>query len=464
MSGKILIVDDDQDMCETLQMDLRRHGHEVIWRTSGEEAFNLINDFEIDIVLVDLFMPEINGIDLCHRIVTNWPDIPVIAMTAFGSLETAIEAIRAGAYDFITKPIDFEFLRLRLSHALKHRSLQERVKVLGEALERASRFETLLGSSPPMQKLYDQLTRMADSEASVLITGESGTGKELVARVLHKRSRRADGAFVAISCPALPETLLESELFGHVRGAFTDARSERKGVFLQAHGGTVFLDEIGDLPQSLQPKLLRALEAGTIRPVGADREFHFDARIIAATNHDLESAVHEGRFREDLFFRINVIQVELPPLRDRGSDILILAQHFVEGFTDQSNKKVVGLSESVAEKLLDYGWPGNVRELRNAMERAVALTRFEKIVVEDLPERIRTYQKTHLTLGGDNTSELLPMEEVERRYILHVLKTVGHNKTLAARVLGLDRKTLYRKLERYGVIEPSSSSDSTNQK
>jgi len=452
MSGRIMVVDDDRSMCELIEADLGRRGFHISWYTSAEEAFRVLQDGAFDAVLTDLMMPDMNGIDLCDRIVSNRPDVPVIVITAFGSLETAVKAIRAGAYDFVTKPVEMDMLALTLERAVKHRVLQEKVKTLNEVVERTKKFDELLGASVPMQNLYDQLSRMADSESTVLITGESGTGKELVARILHKQSRRHGGPFVAINCAALPETLLESELFGHIRGAFTDARSARKGLFLQAEGGTLLLDEIGDFPLSLQPKLLRALEERALRPIGGDREIPFDVRVIATTNRDLESAVEEGRFREDLFFRINVIQVELPPLRARGTDILLLAQHFMEQFATRSGKQVVGSSQAVAEKLLDYSWPGNVRELRNAIERAVALTQYEKLVVEDLPEKIRAYRSTDIIIGSGDPAELVSMEEVERRYILHVLQSAGGNKTLAARLLGLDRKTLYRKLRLYGAV------------
>jgi two-component system response regulator HydG len=300
-----------------------------------------------------------------------------------------------------------------------------------------------------MRDLWGQLTRIAESEVSVLITGESGTGREVVARAIHKQSPRRDGPFVPINCAALPDALLESELFGHARGAFTDAKTDRKGLFLQAEGGTLLLDEIGEMPLTMQVKLLRALEASTVRPVGGDKEVPFDVRVLTATNRDLESAVEEDQFREDLYFRINVFQIDLPPLRARGTDILLLAQHFVEMFRNSSGKQVSGISENAAEKLLAYRWPGNVRELRNVMERAVALTCYEKIAVEDLPEKIRDYRGTQVFIGGDDPTELVPLEEIERRYISHVLKTVGDNKALAARVLGLDRKTLYRKLKQY---------------
>jgi transcriptional regulator with PAS, ATPase and Fis domain len=298
-----------------------------------------------------------------------------------------------------------------------------------------------------MQELRQLIARVADSEASVLITGESGTGKERVAHAIHATSRRREGPFLAINCAALPEALLEAELFGHAKGAFTDAKTGRVGLFLQAERGTLFLDELGDLPLSLQPKLLRALQERMVRPVGGNSEVPFDARIIAATNQDLESAVVHKRFREDLYYRVNVVHLEVPPLRARGGDVLVLAQSFIERYALRENKQVRGISVPVGERLLAYGWPGNVRELQNAMERAVALTRFDEITVDDLPERIRRYQVSDVVVAAHDPSELVTLEEVERRYIHHVLEAVGGNKTLAARTLGLDRSTLYRKLQ-----------------
>jgi two-component system response regulator HydG len=298
--------------------------------------------------------------------------------------------------------------------------------------------------------VHELVERIADSDASVLITGESGTGKEVVARALHRGGRRKDGPFVAINCAALPETLLESELFGHERGAFTDARAARSGLFVQANGGTLFLDEIGELPLPLQPKLLRALQERVVRPLGGEREIPFDVRLVAATNRDLDTAVHDGRFREDLYFRVNVIHVPLPPLRARGGDILLLAQTFVGAYGARSGKQVTGLSPQAAERLLAYAWPGNVRELENCIERAIALAQHDQILPDDLPEKIRDYRRSHVLVASDDPAELVPLEEVERRYILRVLEAVGGNKSQAAQVLGLGRKTLYRKLEEYG--------------
>jgi two-component system response regulator HydG len=291
---------------------------------------------------------------------------------------------------------------------------------------------------------------VADSDASVLITGESGTGKEVVARALHARSKRRAGPFVAVNCAAMPEALLESELFGHTKGAFTDARAARTGLFLQADRGTLLLDEIGELPPGMQPKLLRALQERVVRPVGGSAEIPFDVRIVAATNRDLETAIEERTFRADLYYRLDVIHVELPPLRSRGSDVLVLAQRFVEEFATRAGKGVTGISAPAAEKLLAYAWPGNVRELMNCVERAVALTRYDQITVDDLPAKVKDHRPSHVLVASEDPSDLVPLEEVERRYVLKVLESAGGNKTLAARILGLDRKTLQRKVERSG--------------
>ena len=400
-------------------------------------------------MVTDLNMKGIGGLELCERIVERRGDLPVVVLTAFGSFETAVAAIRAGAYDFISKPVQLNVLAIALRRAAEHRALHDEVKRLRLEVGHPSRIENFIGRSPPMQRVHNLIAQVADAEASVLITGESGTGKEVVARALHRQSRR-QGAFVAVNCAAMPETLLESELFGHVRGAFTDAKEARPGLFLEARRGTLFLDEIGDMPLGLQPKLLRVLQERTVRPVGGAFELPVDVRILAATNRDLESAIEEKRFRDDLFFRINVIQIPLPPLRARVGDILPLVQHFLGQVAARAGKSVTGISPPAAAKLLAYPWPGNVRELVNCVERAVALTRHEQIVVDDLPDKIANHRSSQLVLGGDDPSELLSMDEVEKRYILRVLDAVAGNKTAAARILGFERKTLYRKLAHYG--------------
>ena len=449
MSARVLIVDDEKEMCLMLGEGLRRLGYASSWCLSADEAFEQVVADKIDVVATDLRMRGMNGLELCSRIVANRPDVPVIVMTAFGSLETAVETIRAGAFDFLTKPFEIETLALAVERATSQRALREEVKRLRRAVAETKSFDDLLGASPPMRKLYALIDRVADAEATVLITGESGSGKELVARALHRRGKRRDGAFVAVNCAALPEALLESELFGHVRGAFTDARDKRTGLFVQAHGGTLFLDEVGEMSLPMQAKLLRALETRTVRPVGSNTEIPFDVRLLAATNRDLATAVEEQRFREDLLYRLEVIPIEVPPLRSRGNDVLLLAQSFQDRHASVSGKKMAGLSSAVAEKLLAYAWPGNVRELSNAIERAVALAEYDQIMVEDLPEKIRGYKRSHILVAADDPDELVSMEEVEKRYVLRVLEAVGGNKNMAARVLGWDRKTLYRRLERW---------------
>ena len=451
MTGKVLIVDDDQAMCEMLDSDLRRRGFTTTWHTHAEEALTDIREADYNVILADINMPGLSGIQLCERVTLNRPDIPVIVITAFGSLNTAIAAIRAGAYDFITKPVDTDILELALSRAVSHHVLQEKIKRLTQEVAHTRSMDAILGQSPRMQSLFSQIERVADTNVSVLIIGESGTGKELVARTLHRQTVGRNGPFVPINCSALPEPLLESELFGYQRGAFTDAKKDHPGIFLEAHGGTLFLDEIGEIPMRLQPKILRALEERRVKPIGSSREIPFDVRIISATNKDLESAIVEKMFREDLFYRINVIQLEVPPLRTRGMDVLLLAHHFVKHFSIVIKKKVTGISSAAAEKLLSYSWPGNVRELRNAIERAVALTRFERLTVEDLPKKIRTYQTDELVMGTGDPSDLVSMEEIERRYIRYVIRTVKGNRTMAARILKIDRKTLYRKLQGYSI-------------
>jgi DNA-binding NtrC family response regulator len=444
----VLLVDDDRSLCEWVAGALGKKGIAVTWRTSASEGLGLLDVEDFSAVVADLNLRGMNGLELCERIASSRPDTPVIVITAFGSLETAVQAIRAGAYDFIAKPFEIEALRLTLERAASHRALRQELKRLRRAVDHEQRFGDLIGTSLAMRKVYDLIDRIAETDAAVLITGESGTGKELVARAIHARSRRAPGPFVALNCSAMPESLLETELFGHVKGAFTDARSSRTGLFLQAQSGTLFLDEVGELPLLLQPKLLRALQERRVRPIGSDTEVAYDARLVAATNRDLDLAVDEHRFREDLFYRINVLHVHLPPLRERGSDVLLLAQHFLTRCAEALGKPVTGLTPEAAERLMVYGWPGNVRELSNCVERAVALTRFDRIVVDDLPEKVRAYRPSRVLLGGEDPAEVLPLEEVERRYILWAVDTIG-NRTLAAQRLGLDRKTLYRKLARY---------------
>ena len=455
MTVELLLVDDDQSLCETLAVGLKKRGCHVTWFTSAADALRAVEEGDFDVVVTDLHMREMSGIELCERVAANRPDVPVVVLTGFGSLESAVAAIRAGAYDFISKPVEVDALAISVDRAAKHRQLRTEVKRLRLEVQKQPRSDELVGQSSAMQRVQDLIARVAQSEASVLVSGESGTGKELAARAIHKLSRRSTGPFVAVNCAAVPEPLLESELFGHAKGAFTDAKEAHQGLFVEAKGGTLFLDEIGDMPLGLQPKLLRVLQERVVRPLGAKAEVPVDVRIVAASNRDLESAIDEKLFREDLYYRINVIHVPLPPLRARGGDVLPLALHFVQRFAEQSCKSVTGISKEAAEKLVAYAWPGNVRELQNCVERAVALARFEEICVDDLPEKIRDYRFSHVVVAASDPTELVPLEEVERRYILRVVDAVAGNKTAAARVLGLERKTLYRKLDRYAAEQQS---------
>ncbi|HEY3816865.1 MAG TPA: sigma-54 dependent transcriptional regulator [Polyangiaceae bacterium] len=457
MSTRILLVDDDAPLCDTLAVGLRKRGFEVSPRTSAAEAIQALESEDFDVLVTDLHMRGVGGIELCEHVVANRPDLPVVVLTGFGNLESAVSAIRAGAYDFINKPVEIDVLAIAAERAATHHRLREEVKRLRDQAGKATRFDALVGQSAAMRAVYDLIDRVAPSDATVLVSGESGTGKEVVARAIHAHSARKSGPFVAINCAAVPETLLESELFGHAKGAYTDARTAEPGLFSRANRGTLFLDEIGDMPLGLQPKLLRVLQERTVRPVGGRDEVPIDVRVVAATNRDLESAIDEGRFREDLYYRINVVHIPLPPLRARVGDILPLAQHFLSQFASRADKKVTGIAPPAAEKLTTYAWPGNVRELQNCMERAVALTRFDPIVVDDLPEKIRDYRRSHVIVTSDDPSELVPLEEVERRYIARVLEAVRGNKTAASRILGIDRKRLYRMLDRLDVEIPGTS-------
>jgi two-component system response regulator HydG len=394
-------------------------------------------------------LPRADGLSLIRRCRELDAGLPAIMITGHGDVSLAVEAMRSGAYDFITKPFEIDVLSIALERAIKHRELRHEVTRLRNLLDTARGMRELLGESPVMRELKELLGRVADSQASVLVTGESGTGKEVVARLLHQKGPRAGHPFVALNCAAMPEHLIESELFGHVKGAFTDARTDKVGLLVQANQGTLFLDEIGDMPLSLQPKLLRVLEERKVRPVGGGREVAFDVRLISATHRDLEDAIAQNQFREDLYFRLNVIQVALPALRARANDVLLLAQHFVNSFAEQTGKAVKGLSPEAAERLCSYAWPGNVRELRNAIERGVALTQHENLTVDDLPERIRAYKVSHVLVASQDPEELVNLAEVEKRYIARVLGAVGGNKSTAARILGIDRTTLYKKLQQY---------------
>jgi DNA-binding NtrC family response regulator len=451
----ILVVDDDRSMRDILVKGLTSEFVVVEAAANAQLALDRVATGDVDAVVTDLRMPGLSGLDLCERIVTRCGDIPVIVFTAFGDYETAVQALRVGAYDFLSKPVRLDVLSITIERALNHARLRREVRRLRDSHENVTLVGNLLGESPAIKVVLDLIERVAPLDSSVIITGESGTGKELVAHALHERSERKGGPFVAMNCAAVPEQLLESELFGHEKGSFTDARTAHVGLFVQANGGTLFLDEIGELPVALQPKLLRAIQERSVRPLGGRRELPFDVRLIAATNRDLVSAMSEGRFREDLYFRMNVIEIGLPPLRARGNDLLLLAQHFITTFASRTKREVVGMTPEAAGHMIHYDWPGNVRELANVMERAVALTNQDHISVADLPDRIARDTLSTPTVN-DDPSQFVTLEEMEKRYVLQVLEFVGGSRTEAARILGLDRTTLWRRLERYGVVKLNS--------
>lgn len=447
-SGRVLVLDDDKEMCALVADMLGPRGFTVRAGDHLQDIAAQLDDTAAEVLLTDLRMPKIDGLGLCRRVAEARPEVPVVVMTGFGSMATAIEAIRAGAYDFVTKPIEAEPLALSLTRAVRHGRLQAEVRRLQTVRARSDDGTSgIVGESAAMRRVRELVLQVAALDVTVLLVGESGTGKEVVARALHLASGRRDGPFVAVNCAAVPEQLLESQLFGHVRGAFTDARSDRQGLFVQASGGTLLLDEIGDLPLALQPKILRALQERVVRPVGSDREIPFDARVLVATNKDLETAVKEGTFRRDLYYRVHVVKAELPPLRDRGEDVLALAQIFLERAAHRMRRPVRGISATGASALLAHDWPGNVRELQNAIERAVALTRYDEIVAADLPRP----SLSQASRNAEEGVELISLDELERRHVLAVLAAVDNSRKRASAVLGVDPKTLYRKLMQWSA-------------
>jgi DNA-binding NtrC family response regulator len=446
IANQVLIVDDEPEMCSLLSDILKDEGCAVDAAYSGEQALAKMQEQDFAVVISDLNMKGMPGLTLLKEIKRLHPETNVIIMTAFGSIESAIEAMKQGAYDYVTKPVKSEEIALTTQKAVREASLRRELLWLRRAVEKEYSFNQILGKSKPMQAVFDLIRRITPSPSSVLITGESGTGKELVARATHYNSPRAQGPFIPVNCAAIPENLLESEMFGHMRGAFTDAKTDRRGLFEEAQGGTLFLDEISELPLSLQAKLLRVLQEREIRRVGGTKSIPVDVRVIAATNLDLAGEVKAKQFREDLYYRLNVIEVHMPALRERTEDIPLLALHFVKKYAEPMKKPVTGLTEGALALLMDYAWPGNVRELENVIERGVTLTRGEKIGSEDLPQAVRgdSGDRHMIEEGAEKTRTLA---EVERTYILRVMEKTAGNKYQAAQILGIDRKTLYRKLD-----------------
>ncbi|MFO0665423.1 MAG: sigma-54 dependent transcriptional regulator [Polyangiaceae bacterium] len=450
MSRRILLVEDDAAFRAEVRELLTSLGYGVLERSSAEEA---LREFEIEaqeVVLTDIRMGSLSGTSLCDLLREKDPHLPVIVMTGFGTIALAVETLRAGAFDFLSKPFASEQLRASIERAVHHRDLTIELHRTREAARESTVAAAIVGESAPIRELRELIARIAPTDVSVLVDGESGTGKELVARSLHQLSARRAGPFIAINCAAIPEALLESELFGHAKGAFTDAKAARPGLLCRASGGTLFLDEIGEMSGAMQAKLLRALESRTVRPVGSYDEIEFDARLICATHRDLDEAAREGRFREDLLYRIQVLRLHVPALRLRGHDVLRLAQLFLA----RKRESGVGdfrLGPEAGERLLRYPWPGNVRELQNAIDHATALATTSVLAVSDLPPKIRDFQRHTVTLENSAEAELLTLEEVEKRHIVRVLAAVDQSRAEATKILGIDRSTLYRKLEKLGL-------------
>jgi DNA-binding NtrC family response regulator len=446
--GRILVVDDDQEMRRFLAEILAEEGYAIDAVQDGASALDLFTQNHFDLVISDLKMPRITGTELLRRLKEIDPECPVLLLTAFGTIESAVDAMRAGAFHYLTKPFHTDEMLIQVERAMEGRTLREELKRLRTEVQARDRLNNIIGRSEAMQKVFETVAQVSDLFANVLITGESGTGKELIARAIHFNSSRATGPFVAVNCAAIPETLLESELFGYVRGAFTDAKKDRRGLFQEASGGILFLDEISEVPLNLQAKLLRVLEDKEIRPLGANQAEKVDTRVLSASNRILDDMVRQGSFRQDLYYRLNVIRIELPPLRERSEDIALLVDHFIGKFSDGARRKVTGIDVEALTALKNYSWPGNIRELEHTIERAVLLGRGPTIGIDDLPPQLAACGESAAVLGAALAKQLT-LRDLEREYIGKVLQTTQGNKTEAARILGVDRTTLYRKLEDY---------------
>ncbi len=462
MTGKpvVLVVDDDKNTRDGLQRALQRN-YAVKTAESAEAALKILGEeTSVDVLLSDLRMPGTDGLGLLRRVHSQSPQTVCILLTAYGSVETAVEAMKQGAYDFLTKPVNLDHLDMLVARAIKARNLEKKVETLESQLNEKFGMENIVGESPAMRQVFEIITQTAPTQASVLIQGASGTGKELVAQAIHRLSQRSRGPFVAVHCAALSATLLESELFGHEKGAFTGATTLRKGRFEMADGGSLFLDEISEIDPSVQIKLLRVLEDRTFERVGGEDTIEVDIRIIAATNRDLRTYVGQGKFREDLFFRLNVVDITLPTLEERTGDIPLLAGRFLREYCEKNNKRIDGFTPDAISLLSDYIWPGNVRELRNTVEKMVVLARSDRLSARDVPVNIREAVKGSAAVYG--RSQILTtgsLAETERRKIMAVLEKNNGNRTRAAEELGISRRTLHRKLREYKEQQMSDAAD-----
>ncbi len=452
---KILVADDERNIRDLLSVALIDEGYDVIEVDDGQKAVNEVKNSDYDCVLLDIRMPVLDGMEAFTKIRDMKPNLPVIFLTAYGSSDLAIKAMKNGAYDYLTKPFDIEELKIKVKKAIELKELTENApKLVNNKFLDYSK-EEIIGDSPKMQEVYKEIGKIAESDATVLIRGESGTGKELFAKAIHQHSNRKNKPFIVVNCAAIPENLLESELFGHEKGAFTDAYTRRIGKFELANDGTIFLDEIGDMSLNLQSKLLRVLQERTFTRVGGNEIIHSNARIIAATNRNLEELVNNGEFREDLFFRLNVVTITLPPLRERKEDIKLLVDYFIAKYSTKYKKEVNGISKEAIDILLSYDWPGNVRELENAIARAVIVSSAPVILVDDLPlslrQKVLSENNQEIVNNGENLTLPQIIEKVEKEAILRALKVSKGNKTKAAQILGISRKSLFNKLRYYNI-------------
>jgi two-component system response regulator HydG len=445
--ASVLVVDDDREMTSILCDVLRDAGYRALSACSGAEALAMVQQEQPDLLISDIRMSGMSGHQLQSELRRAAPNLPIVIITAFGSIASAVESMKLGAFDYLTKPFGNDELLLVVSRALENRELRQEVKRLRGELARSYGVENIIATDRRMVAALDMIQQVADSPANVLITGESGTGKEMFARALHFASARRDGPFVPINCAAMPENLIESEMFGYAKGAFTDARASKAGLFHTAAGGTLFLDEIGDMPPTLQAKLLRAIEDKRVRPLGATTETPIDVRLVAATNADLEQAIAQGKFRADLYYRLAMVAVAIPPLRERPQDLPLLIKHFLVRAANECGKPVPVVDAEANECLLQYKWPGNVRELQNVVQSAVIFCRDGRISRSELPPRLLGGSAARDGFLTEAAGRRLTLEEIEREYVRAVLASVGGNKSEAAAVLQIDRKTLYRKLE-----------------
>jgi two-component system response regulator HydG len=450
MKTKILVVDDEPSHRQMLEAVLTADGYEVQQANDGQEAINSVEERFYDLILMDVRMSRVSGIEALKKIKELSPGIPVIIMTAYASVSTAVDALKSGAYDYLTKPLDIEELKILIAKALRQRQLEQENVYLRERLGDRFDFSNIIGRGSAMRDLFETIALVAPTEATVLIVGESGTGKELIANAIHQNSPRKDRPFIKVNCAALPETLLESELFGHEKGAFTGALARKRGRFQLAHSGSIFLDEIGEMSPTTQTKILRVLQEREFEPLGGTQTVKVDTRVVTATNKNLEEEIREGRFREDLYYRLNVVTLEVPPLRERREDVSLLTDFFLKQYAEKNQRLIKGFTPRAMDLLMRHGWPGNVRELENVVERAVIMARGDMISQAEFPDTFRDLKAQEDQVGIDLTPGR-SLKEMEREMILRTLEEAGGNRTRSAEILGISRRTLQLKLKEYGI-------------